>query len=108
MSAGRELIVNGLMVIRAAGQRPETVHTDRSPAYATQTSVDDLKLIIGIGSTMAEKLTQMGIVRLEQIADWNPSEIDALERQLGAQGRIEQERWVEQARQLVQSTHRHS
>ncbi len=75
--------------------------TDRSASSTQRTSLGDLKLIIGIDTNMAEKLNAIGINRLEQVANWTPSEIEALERQLGAQDRITRERWVQQARHLM-------
>jgi len=75
--------------------------TSGSASDRSGTSLNDLKLIIGIDTNMAEKLGEMGIHRLEQIANWTPGEIEALERQLGARDRITRERWVQQARQLI-------
>ncbi len=63
---------------------------------------DDLKLIRGIGPVLERLLNDMGIHRLQQIAEFGPDEIRQVEATLkDFPGRIERDRWVEQARGLL-------
>ncbi len=64
---------------------------------------DDLKRIKGIGPAIAAKLEAMGITRIAQIAALSAEDIARIESELGFKGRIARERWVEQARELMES-----
>ncbi|MEJ2601924.1 MAG: hypothetical protein P8172_01290 [Gammaproteobacteria bacterium] len=68
---------------------------------------DDLKRIRGIGPVLERLLNDMGIDRLQQIADFGPEEIREVEAALkDFPGRIERDRWVEQARGLIREGRR--
>lgn len=58
---------------------------------------DDLTSIWGVGSNNQRKLQEHGVLYFEQIAAWSKSEIERFNSILGFKGRIERERWVEQA-----------
>jgi predicted flap endonuclease-1-like 5' DNA nuclease len=58
---------------------------------------EDLKRIRGIGVLLESKLNEMGITSYEQIANWSKSDIDRISQALDVKGRIEREKWVEQA-----------
>lgn len=62
---------------------------------------DDLKKIKGIGPRLEQKLIAMGVTRFGQIAAWTDEEIAAVNASLRFSGRIERDRWVEQARVLA-------
>ena len=63
---------------------------------------DDLKQLKGVGPKLATMLNQMGIVRYDQIAKLAPSQVDAIDAQLGAfKGRFQRDRIVEQADYLA-------
>lgn len=62
---------------------------------------DNLRKIKGIGPKIELSLQALGIVRLEQIAGWTEADIERVDRQLSARGRIRRDRWVEQARELL-------
>ena len=63
---------------------------------------DDLKRLKGVGPKLATMLNQMGIVRYDQIAKLAPSQVDAIDAQLGAfKGRFQRDRIVEQADYLA-------
>ncbi len=71
------------------------------PTSAPSTSTDDLKKIKGIGRVLEGKLHGMGITTFRQIADFSAAEIDRVNAVLDFPGRIERERWVEQAKAIV-------
>jgi predicted flap endonuclease-1-like 5' DNA nuclease len=59
---------------------------------------DDLKQLKGVGPKLATMLNQMGIMRYDQIAKLAPSQVNAIDAQLGAfKGRFHRDRIVEQA-----------
>ena len=63
---------------------------------------DDLKKLKGVGPKLATTLNQMGIMRYDQIAKLAPSQVEAIDAQLGAfKGRFERDRIVEQADYLA-------
>ena len=62
---------------------------------------DDLTRIKGIGQVLQNKLRQLGITSFRQIADFTPADIERVNSVLDFPGRIERERWVEQARDLA-------
>jgi predicted flap endonuclease-1-like 5' DNA nuclease len=63
---------------------------------------DDLCRMKGVGPKFADALHALGFFRFEQIAHLTPTEIERLDRQLGAfSGRITRDRIVEQADYLA-------
>ena len=64
---------------------------------------DDLTRIKGLGPKIAAILSEQGITRFAQIADWDDAEIERIDAKLGKfQGRIRRDSWVEQAKLLSQ------
>lgn len=63
---------------------------------------DDLKLISGIGPKLEQKLNSIGIWHYEQVATWTQSNVDWVNAAISFRGRIEREKWVSQAKQLLQ------
>lgn len=62
---------------------------------------DDLTRIKGLGPKAAGQLKLLGITRFAQLGALGPSECAALDEQMGVfRGRLERDRWVEQARYL--------
>lgn len=76
------------------GEAPPTVAMPSDGA-------DDLKRIKGIGPKNEAALNDLGIFTFEQIARWNPSNIDWVESRLEFPGRIEREEWIAQAKLLA-------
>ena len=76
---------------------------DEKPASAPKTSggADNLQQIKGIGAVLEKKLNAMGIERFEQIANWTEADIAEVDEQLNFRGRIQREKWVEQAQDLA-------
>ena len=72
---------------------PEGVPTD--PAG------DDLTRIKGIGRKIQERLNALGIRTLAQLAALTPEEIARVDAAIEFPGRVERERWVEQAKALL-------
>jgi NADH-quinone oxidoreductase subunit E len=63
---------------------------------------DDLKLIWGVGEKLEKKLNDSGIWHFDQIARWTPLECLWIETHIeGMLGRIERDRWLEQANKLA-------
>ena len=74
----------------------------RAPARSADgAEADDLQLIKGIGPKIAAILSELGIVRFEQIAAWTPENVAWVNDHLRFKGRIEREEWIPQARALM-------
>jgi predicted flap endonuclease-1-like 5' DNA nuclease len=59
---------------------------------------DNLLQIKGVGPKLNELLNSLGIHRFDQIAAWGASEVGKVDEHLGAfSGRIDRDRWIEQA-----------
>ncbi len=62
---------------------------------------DNLTLIKGVGTVIAQKLNELGIYYFEQIAAWEEDDIVKIDQYLAFKGRIKREEWVEQAKDLA-------
>lgn len=62
---------------------------------------DDLKIILGIGSVLEEKLNDMGVYHYSQIAEFTATDIENINTHLNFPGRIERDEWIPQAQNLV-------
>lgn len=70
----------------------------------TPDEADDLKEINGIGAFLEEKLNKLGINSFKQVSQLDAEAIDALTEAIEFfQGRIERDKWVEQATELYQN-----
>ncbi|WP_127142690.1 hypothetical protein [Pelagibacterium montanilacus] len=67
----------------------------------TQAKPDNLRAINGLGPKMESKLHAAGVTQLDEIAGWSRKAADAMDAKLGAQGRIERDDWVGQAKALL-------
>jgi predicted flap endonuclease-1-like 5' DNA nuclease len=61
---------------------------------------DNLQRIGGIGAEIEKKLIALGIARYSEIAQWSPVQVERIDKELGTQGRISRENWIEQAQIL--------
>lgn len=92
---------------RLAGDTPEPAappqpeETQAQPAASTK--ADDLTAIRGIGKVIEKKLHQMGIISFGQIAALTPAEVRRVNEVIEFPGRVERERWIEQARELARA-----
>ena len=65
---------------------------------------DDLTRIKGLGPKAAAQLKLLGITRFAQLGALGTAESAALDEQMGVfRGRLERDRWIEQARYLARS-----
>ena len=63
---------------------------------------DDLQLLKGVGPKLAAMLNQRGVTRFDQISRLSPSQVEALDSDLGAfRGRLARDKIVEQADYLA-------
>jgi len=75
-----------------------------APPRKPSAAADNLQEIKGIGAVLEKKLNAMGIERFEQIAGWTESDIAEIDEQLNFRGRIQREKWVEQAQELAKGS----
>ena len=78
----------------------ETQRSDLSNT-SSATSKDDLTRIKGIGKVLESKLHDLGITTFLQIADFTAEDIARVDAVLNFKGRIEREKWVEQAKGFI-------
>jgi predicted flap endonuclease-1-like 5' DNA nuclease len=92
---------------RLADDRPEPpVAAPTKPAEpqpAASPKADDLTAIRGIGKVIEKKLHQLGITSFGQIAALSPQEVRRVNDAIEFPGRVERERWIEQARELART-----
>ena len=60
---------------------------------------DDLKRISGIGPKIEGILHSLGIYHFDQIAAWEPREVEWVDARLKFKGRISRENWIDQAKE---------
>lgn len=63
--------------------------------------IDDLTALKGIAQVLEQRLHELGIYTYAQIARWNDDHIKEFSSRLAFKDRIQRERWVEQAQQLL-------
>lgn len=64
---------------------------------------DDLKRIGGIGPKIEGILNELGVFHYAQIADWSEGETAWIDSYLRFQGRVQREKWVDQAAALAKA-----
>ena len=84
-----------LTVVEVEKRRPRAA---KKPAAG---KADDLKAISGIGPKLEQVLSGMGYGRYADIADWTAVDMDRIDAELGLDGRIARDGWVEQAKALA-------
>jgi predicted flap endonuclease-1-like 5' DNA nuclease len=62
---------------------------------------DDLKRINGLGALDESTLNNLGVFHFDQIAGWSEAQVLWMENHVFARGRIGQENWQQQARDLA-------
>ncbi|NOZ90365.1 MAG: hypothetical protein GXO60_03660 [Epsilonproteobacteria bacterium] len=62
---------------------------------------DNLQLIKGVGKVLEKVLNDMGIYHFDQIANWTDEEANWIDKSIAFPGRIQREKWVEQAKILA-------
>jgi NADH-quinone oxidoreductase subunit E len=93
-------------VLAQAGIDPESSRQSARPKglpRPRQGRRDDLKQINGLGALDESTLNNLGIFHFDQIAGWNEAQVLWMENHVFARGRIGQEQWQQQARELAAS-----
>lgn len=72
-----------------------------APKKAPAAKGDNLRRLIGIGPVNEKLLKGQGVTTYAQIAAWTAADIERIEHALQFGGRVERERWVEQATLLA-------
>ncbi|TPN54983.1 MULTISPECIES: proton-conducting membrane transporter [unclassified Mesorhizobium] len=83
---------------------PKAAATKKAtPAAAKPASgkPDNLRRLIGIGPVNEKLLKAQGVTSFAQIAAWTAADIKRIEDVMNFDGRIERERWIEQAKLLA-------
>lgn len=78
-----------------AGARPDGIAAPRGGAP------DDLTRIKGLGPKSAEKLHELGIFHIDQVAAWNLENARWISAAIGGPGRVERGKWIQQAREIA-------
>jgi predicted flap endonuclease-1-like 5' DNA nuclease len=90
---------------RANAPRPTPVAAEKRPSQPPPSgpqSSHDLTRIRGIGPGYARALYALGVSSFAHIAAWTPDDIATFGKKLKTPaGRIERDRWIEQARDLL-------
>ncbi|VXC86601.1 hypothetical protein [Sphingomonas sp. 8AM] len=82
---------------------PASVAADAPIAPIEEGGAQSVTILKGLGPKIATRLSELGITRLDQLAWLDDAEAEQLDAQLGVfQGRMERDRWREQARLLAQ------
>jgi predicted flap endonuclease-1-like 5' DNA nuclease/cell fate (sporulation/competence/biofilm development) regulator YmcA (YheA/YmcA/DUF963 family) len=86
----------------APGMPAESAAEDAGAEQTGAIARDNLKMIKGVGPAIEKTLNEMGIFRLNQIAEMSEYDIDRVARRLkGFRSRIYREDWMGQARELL-------
>ncbi len=81
----------------ATGTKPASLSAARGGR------ADDLKIIKGIGPKLEKLCHQLGFFHFDQVAAWTPAEVAWVDENLeGFKGRVTRDRWVPQAKAIVQ------
>ncbi len=82
-----------------AGSRPKRPQGLAAPRNERP---DNFQRISGIGPKLEKTLQDLGFFHYDQIAAWDPMEVDWINEHLRFRGRVEREQWIEQARLLAE------
>lgn len=91
------------VVVDNDGRTQKKAPVKRAPKARSKTVAagDDLKRISGIGPKLASVLAERGYATYAAIAAMNAEAADALDRDLGLDGRIVRDDWIGQAKTLM-------
>lgn len=81
--------------------KPSLEDKNRPAGIARPATLDDLKLISGVGPKIEGTLHELGIFTFAQVAGWKKAERDWVDGYLNFKGRIERDDWVKQAKALA-------
>lgn len=83
-------------------EKPVEVSAPLTLVSSTSNKPDDLTKIKGIGKVLSKKLNDQGISTFAEIAALSQADIDKINKVLDFPGRIEREKWVEQAKGFLE------
>jgi NADH-quinone oxidoreductase subunit E len=81
--------------------KPSLYDKNRPAAIEKPATVDDLRLISGVGPKIESILNSLGIYTFAQVASWKKAERDWVDGYLNFKGRIDRDDWVRQAKALA-------
>ncbi|MBZ9765768.1 MULTISPECIES: NADH-quinone oxidoreductase subunit E [unclassified Mesorhizobium] len=81
--------------------KPSLDDKNRPAGIERPATVDDLKLISGVGPKIEGSLHSLGIYTFAQVAAWKKAEREWVDGYLNFRGRIERDDWVKQAKALA-------
>ncbi len=84
-----------------ASEKPSLSDANRPAKMEKPASIDDLKLISGVGPVLEGILHSIGIYTFAQVASWKKAEREWVDGYLNFKGRIERDDWVKQAEALA-------
>lgn len=92
--------LTGFVVWRFARRRRDR---EEEVSFKSTERKDKLTLISGIGPTLEKRLNALGITSFKQIARFTDEDIERVNGVMNFKGRIEREKWIIQARKLVEA-----
>ncbi len=84
-----------------ASDKPSLSDANRPAKMEKPATIDDLKLISGVGPVLEGILHSIGIYTFAQVASWKKAEREWVDGYLNFKGRIERDDWVKQAAALA-------
>ncbi|CAN7152360.1 NADH-quinone oxidoreductase subunit E [Pararhizobium sp. LjRoot255] len=85
----------------AAAAKLSLQDKNRPAGIEKPATLDDLKLISGVGPKIEATLHELGIFTYTQVAGWKKAEREWIDGYLNFKGRIERDDWVKQAKALA-------
>lgn len=110
-SSARALLLKQRAELVARADRPPAPRTapppaappPEPPAARAPAAPDDLKLIKGIGPVLERRLHELGVRSFADLAALTPERVKEIDEAIEFPGRIERERWIEQAKEFLRS-----
>jgi large subunit ribosomal protein L21 len=103
----RQMVGGSLKAEKPAPGKPAEKRAVTKKPVARKTAApkvkNSLQGIKGIGAVIEKKLLEYGVNSIDQIAAWSDKDVDDFSQRLNFKGRIEREKWVEQAKELLAS-----
>ncbi|KAK2701694.1 hypothetical protein QYM36_019656 [Artemia franciscana] len=96
-----ERLRSKLSQIEDEEEQANSIGRPPAPIEKPTGDVDDLQKISGIGPKIESTLHDLGIFHFKQIAEFDQDNIKWISEHLNFKGRIEREKWVEQAKQII-------
>lgn len=100
-SARALLLKERAALVARIDQPPVRVVEPPPPAPVAPPPPDDLKRIKGIGPVIERRLHELGVRTFADLAALTPERVKQIDEAIEFPGRIERERWIEQAKQLL-------